>query len=317
MRIHIFGNEDQASLKELQQFQDSLHGESSDNAVDKSNFLKGFMAYSGDKPEAGVVLFRTELSSPLPVLFFGHIEARSLDTGSALMNTMVEYCRAHHPAHKLIGPVNSSTWSQYRLALDNASPLFPGDIAGNLLYPAILANCGFAVLHRYYTNLQSDMTFKKPVKLDDFKIRYVTKDKMVNLLDEIYEMTMDAFRLSPLFNIAPPEAFRQKYRQQLQYLNTGLMPLVFGADGKLAGYAVCYPAYDSEAMVVKTIARKTGREYAGVGRMLAAETVRLALDNGYKKQYHAFMFSDNHSANLSELFNGVRARTYAVYYLNI
>lgn len=321
MEIRVFNIDTAEAIDDLFALQDELNDAAEARQLkqlDDDHFIKGMLCYTEKGPAASLILFGTSIrSGEKDVLFFGHFEALDMQAGLKLAEALLVYCNTHYKGYRLVGPVNGSTWNRYRLADGDTRALFANDIPGNPLYTSILRDSGFDILHSYITNQQTDMVFKGAISAEEFRICTIEKAQVEELLGDIHAMTMESFKLSPLFSPAPESIFRKKYLEQLQFLDTSLMPVAFDRHGKLVGYTVCYPAAKPHTLVVKTIARKTGRAYAGVGRLLSEKIVEIAVVKQYKKLLHAFMYDQNKSAALSRLFNGEPVKTYHIYYKDL
>lgn len=321
MEIRAFDIDNAEAIDDLLSLQDRLNDATESRQLRQlyqSHVLKGFLCYINKTPAASLILFRTGIQSDYKeVLFFGHFEALDMQAGLKVTEALLDHCRTNYKGCRLVGPVNGTTWNRYRLADGHAPALFANDIPGNPLYTTILGESGFDILHSYMTNQQTDMMSKSTFYSHEFRICTIEKTQVEALIEDIYVITMEAFRLSPLFSPVPENIFRQKYLEQLQFLDTSLMPVAFDQHGKIVGYTVCYPAAEPHVLTVKTIARKTGRAYAGVGRLLSEKIVEIAVAHQYKKLLHAFMYNQNKSAALSGLFNGEPVKTYHIYYKDL
>ena len=66
-------------------------------------------------------------------------------------------------------------------------------------------------------------------------------------------------------------------------------------------------------LVYKTVARKYGKEYAGVGHVIALEVMKRAVEDGMEDAIHAFMIYDATSSEVSQNFNSQPYREYVLY----
>lgn len=279
-----------------------------------NQFIKGFTLCDDGFHAASLILFRTDLvTDHKPIIFFGFFDAIDFESGAQLMEAVQRYCKINHPGSLLIGPVNSSTWGTYRMAVNHFDSLFPGDVAGKPHYPEILEKRGFKVHCSYSSNLQTLLRPVYPNELNGFRIVYLSKEDIIGRMQEIYDLSMDAFRLSPLFQPIGFDEFKAKYSSDLVKLDAGLMPFAMDEKDALAAYLLAYPSFSPETLTVKTLARKSGRQYAGLGKLLANEIVSKALKSGYNRMIHAFMNQSNVSNVLSKNISGQAFKCYHVY----
>lgn len=288
------------------------------NNLYADNFIKGFVLLENKEAKASALLFKPLLySDNKPILFFGHFECESQDVGITLMEYVIKYCKNNYSNYRFIGPVNSGTWYNYKMPTNNFDVLFPGDIAGKLWYPKVMAELGFKEFCAYSTNLQLELKYTQNNVLQGFHIAYFDKEGIRKMLPEIYNITNEAFKTAPLFEEIPYERFRSKYSDDLEFLDTGLMPFVCDSNNEIVAFLVAYPSNNKNILVVKTIARKTGRVYAGIGKLLSNEIVNIAINRNYTKLYHAFMNQTNVSNVLSKNISGNCFKTYSVYSIDI
>lgn len=322
MKVLEFDISDQNGFNAMRDLQRSLYSDEFYLAqignINPDGFVRGFLTFKDAGPSASSIIYQPSVSiEGSPILFFGYFEALDLESGITLMDHIKSHCIENFPGHQLIGPVNSSTWSNYKIPLNQFEALFPGDVSGKPWYPVILEKTGFDVFCRYNTNIQTQLNFSESNTTGDFHIAYFDKEEIKNRLLEIYDITIEAFKTAPLFQPLNFDVFKNKYSQDLERLDTSMMPFACDGKGDIIAYLVAYPAYESHAMVIKTLARKSGRSYAGAGKFLSNEIVNVAISRNYDKIYHAFMNQMNVSNVLSKDISGACYKSYQVYSLNI
>ena len=87
-----------------------------------------------------------------PAAYFGYWESRD-DVAAA--RELFERCRADLRANairRLVGPINFSTFFDYRVRLDNFDRLnYPGEPHNPPYYAALLESCGFHLVEKYFS----------------------------------------------------------------------------------------------------------------------------------------------------------------------
>ena len=320
--IWEFHCHDSKGLDALCQIRNTLYSNPNDQYLPENIILnagiKGFVYEGKTMPEAGLMLYHSDvIIEHQKVVLFGYFDALNNETGKLIIQYAIDYCKANFPNTILVGPVNGSTWGNYRLPLNAFDSLFPGDIAGKDYYPEIFNDLGFEVHCKYSTNMQSVLMRESSKPVNGCTIEYLNKSEIMSRMEEIYDLSMEAFKTAPLFQAIDFIHFEAKYNQSLKYLDTQFMPFALDANNKIVAYLLAYPAYDNEALVIKTLARKSGRQFAGLGKLLANELVNKAIDSGYSKIYHALMNQSNVSKVLSRNFSGTPCKNYAVYMYKI
>jgi hypothetical protein len=322
MKILEFDIENMEALDKFRIFGNSLYeGEKENyawqaNDISEDRFLKGYLCYEGEEIVARAALYSAWVDHEgRPVLYFGNFEASGLEAGKEMLSAVIRDKKTLYAGHALIGPVNGSTWKNYRIALNNFSSAFPMDIVSKDFYPGLFSSNGFEILYRFNTNVQTRLEWKKPYVNDAFRVVYFNEEQFSERLEEIYEVTMEAFSHAPFFTIVDKDSFIEKYRVQMPYIDTSLVPFALDGDGSICGYCSCYMGYDNKSLVLKTLARKQGKPYAGIGRILSQEAVRNTIDRGAESMFHALMHESNDSNSLSAYFYGEPFKHYAVYIL--
>jgi L-amino acid N-acyltransferase YncA len=287
------------------------------NEINSDLFIIGLMAVKNENTVSRCILYRAEPHQhQAPVIFFGHFEATDLSSAQFILQSMSDYCRQRFPEYQLIGPVNGNTWNSYRIALNQLALLFPNDICSGTFYHAALLRCGFEIIHQYHTNLQTDLQLRKKFTSSHFQIAFFSKEQFAERLPAIYRLTMDAFQHAVLFSPITEKQFTTKQLALLPALEMNLLPFVVDEQKQIIAYALCYRGFEKDTLVVKTIARKKGRIYAGTGRLLSEAIIRMAAERGIHKIYHAFIHEHNASMRLSAGMYGKTIKSYALYKLS-
>ncbi len=285
------------------------------NAIEEVPFVKGFMLLKFDEAIARGVLYRSSILMDGKLVFFiGHFEALTCEAGIGFLELFKNMFQSEYQDALLIGPVNGSTWQNYRLAAKGVPSLFPNDIVNPEFYTTVFEKTGFRVQANYYTQLQT--SFEIDLKIPQgYIVSYKSKSEWEALLPEIYEITIDAFSAAPFFTQIEYLDFKEKYRRMLSVLDTNLMPLVYDEMNHLVGYGVAYLSGLNNCMTAKTIARQKGFRYAGVGRILSNEMMLLAKQYKVSKLFHAMMHQQNHSKVLSKKYGAENVKHYVLYKL--
>ncbi|MCC7031031.1 MAG: hypothetical protein IT257_12055 [Chitinophagaceae bacterium] len=323
MNIVTFDIDDQCALNQFEELaymlynHEKKHYASQVNQINLALFVKGFLLLDQEKAQARCVLYNPDLQyEKKPLIFFGNFEAANVSSGTQLLQSVIAYYRQHYPAYQLTGPINGHTWNDYRIAVNHHPQLFPFDICSGSFYHDLVLKCGFRILHQYYTNLQTNIRLQKTFESADFKVTFFSKKQFEEKLPQIYQLTMEAFEQAILLSPLSEEQFVTKQMQLLSMLEMDLLPFVLDQQNRIAAFALCYIGFEQDTLVVKTIARKKGRRYAGIGRLLSTEIIRIATDRRIAKIYHAFMHENNLSTKLSKSMYGERIKTYALYAFN-
>ncbi len=322
MEITTFHLEESDKLEDFYSLQWNLYTDNPGyvkqvNLIDTIAFETGFILIGDGNTLARGVVYRTQLRMEgKEILFLGNFEALTLEHGLYFLKNIKPVLKRFLSGMLLLGPINGSTWNNYRLSVGENSCLFPGDISNPSFYPDVFEQAGFSFYAQYYTQVQTSFSTDLKIPLG-YSIQYLNKNDWIDALEIIYTITMAAFAKAPLFSKITYESFRKKYVAMLISLDTNLMPLVLDENSEIVGYAVAYLSPFDNSMTAKTIARKAGIRYAGVGRLLSAEIMQLAKKYKVDKLYHAFMHQDNSSKALSAKYNAVTIKQYRLYKISL
>jgi len=252
------------------------------------------------------------------VVLIGNVDCEdSQEVFDVLIDKVVEI-GAKLRAKYIIGPINGSTWDNYRLAVKSKEQRFSGDIAQPLYYNSLFANGGFSVMHSYYSSLS---VVQKHLEIDTssleshgVSVRGVDKNRFEEELKALYPLCSAAFENNELFSPIDEQTFVNKYAAFKDYINPAYVQIAEDAHG-VVGLFFCYKGLADvmPAIIIKTIARHPQRTYKGLVEVLASTVYNNALQDGITHIVHAFMHEDNKSLQWSARYGGEKINEYAVY----
>ena len=258
----------------------------------------------------------------------GYFEATDVPTGAAVVRAAAERLRGLG-AERVLGPMNGSTWARYRLALppesgEAARPPFLSEPTNPEWYPACFDEAGFAPVSRYLSRLApldslSDAAARAEPRVAGAGIRIVPLEaaNFAAALDELYDLSVEAFASNPYYSPLPREAFRQMYEPMRPLVDYGLVLLARGDDDRAVGFMFGFPDLLDPAgrptrFIIKTLAVANQARGLGLGTLLMHEGHRRAEAIGMIGAIHALMHEDNPSHRISR-HGGDVYRRYALY----
>ncbi len=285
-----------------------------------------YVYYSDQKPLGRFALyFNEELSfKNLKTLCIGSYEC--IDD-QHVANIILE--RAKNEAkfsggEYLLGPMEGSTWNNYRFSTDHKGRNFFMEPYHHLYYNDQFKKAGFIEIAHYVSNLINPISFdaERLEKLDKrFKeqgaiIRHIDVDHLENELDKIAQFSNEAFKENFLFSPIDPSLFVKKYGKLKEYFVPEFIWMIEDAQGEL--HALMFALHDycdasNETVIIKTVARKENSPYRGVGTYLVDKLIAKAMQRGYKKAIHAFMLETNDSMVISARYNHKGQKSYSLY----
>lgn len=226
--------------------------------TDNPWFLQGeAKVFCIEEKARAAAFFRPDLKiDAQPVAFFGYWETVGDDDADAKLMHDVEAWARSHGAETLFGPINFSTYGNYRLRV-SAEPdadTFVGEPHNPPEYPEILVRLGF-VEHQYYiTHLHEPkhaaplLKYKGPalerLLADGFRIEPLTGEIWLANLPELHGLVDTIFQANfaytPLtyaaFEAACGEAFANKLCPQRSFVARA-------PNEEIAGFLLLYPHY--------------------------------------------------------------------------
>ncbi|MEI8195740.1 MAG: N-acetyltransferase, partial [Phycisphaerae bacterium] len=243
----------------------------------------------------------------------GHFAGADVSTGTALLAAA---CQALYQrgCRMVIGPMDGNTWRSYRLVTTRGvEPPFFLEPTNPEYYPEIFASAGFTPLAHYYSALADDLNHRDP-RLVPVERRLTEAGVTIRALDiahfsaeaeRIYELSRIAFTHNFLYTPVPREEFLAQYAALSGSLRPELCRLA-EHDGQLVGYVFAIPdllqarlGNAIDTVIVKTVAVRPGRLYAGLGSYLVEQVQPIDPTLGYRRAIHALMHETNKSRNLS------------------
>lgn len=292
-----------------------------------SNFLHG--KYLGRYNDQTVVRFALYDNPKLlyqgkQVLIIGSFE--SIDD-PGMMNELVEFIRAEAQnlgKEYLIGPMEGSTWENYRFSLSNENPPFFSEPFHHIYYNRLFEIGGFKPIAQYISQLDQQMQMDENVirkqenKYIDMgaTFRHLDQNDLENDLRQIGLFCNKAFRDNFLFTPIDPSYFAAKYAQLSQFMDPNLVWVVEDDKQQIHAVSLCLPDHlnkDARGFVYKTMARDPESPFKGIGRHLAGKSYLTAERKGYEQAIHAFMIDENASISVSDQYSGSVYKTYQLY----
>ncbi len=227
----------------------------------------------------------------------------------------------------VIGPMNGDTWHSYRLVTEPGEwPPFFMEYFTPKEWPAIFTNTGFKEIAGYssamalntdYDDRSAEKFMQKKQGLD-LVIRPFRIEHSVTELTAVHELSLQSFSSNFLYSEILQHDFLKLYEKIVPYVDPDFF-LLAEHHGKLVGFIFAVPDFmqrqrglDIDCLIIKTVAKIPGRQYAGLGNYLVHEIHRQATAKGFKQIIHALMYD----SNVSMAISGKSAQTmrkYALY----
>lgn len=255
----------------------------------------------------------------------GAIEASDADSLTRLLEAACAELAAVGCRHAL-GPLDGSTWRQYRLisADPDGGPPFPGEPATPAWWPSAFAAAGFEPIARYRS---WSLELATAPSLADARIGARLAERALTLreldlarwdeeLDRIFAFAADAFADARFQTPITQTEFAAALAPWRERLDPRLVLLAEAPAGELAGLLFAYPEGPPApgqlrpAVVLKTLAVAEEHRRSGLAMVLVDRIHRRARELGYRRAIHALQRDDNPVTRLSERCGGLVMRHY-------
>lgn len=219
----------------------------------------------------------------------------------------------------IIGPINGTTWSDYRLNKTSPKPLFPGEPFQPLYYFEYWKKAGFEPNTIYRSEIPPRNIFK-PTNLDEvskllfsngINLRQFPSQPEKVLLDKLYDFYNICFETNPLFHPISREKYYAISDKMGQIIDTQHSFLLEDQNKKPIAVFISYKDvyhelygknnsdiedYKKNKLIIKTIATHPDWQNKQIGTLMINLIHNLAYQNGYDEVIHALMYTENISS---------------------
>ena len=299
------------------------------NGPDNLNleFLEAcYVVVERDQPKARAALY----SNPhltyqnWPAACVGNFECVEDDRiANRLFNAVAEGAKRIGAAY-LIGPMNGSTWDNYRLSTHHDNAPFFMEPYHHLYYNDYFKRAGFFALSRYFSSIDTQLVHDQPAVLQrgvalenaGLTMRHIDLDDFDNELNKLYPFVSKAFRKNFLYTPISRKAFVEKYRKARPVIDPRFVLIAEDRHKNIVGFFFCVPDLfntKEKSLIIKTIARCPGEQWRGLGHVMANHVYRLAVQQQITSIIHAFMKVQGTSTAISKNYSGKAYKNYVLY----
>ena len=220
----------------------------------------------------------------------------------------------------IIGPLNGTTWNTYRYVTEKGErPKFLMEPWNEDYYPDLFEKMGFVPLARYISSISENMKKSENIKrkmekikkfdfYNNIKVESVENKDLNEVLNDVYDLTIKAFKNNFLYTKLDREIFLKMYTSYKDKLVKQFFKLVY----LIPDYAELYYKEKVDTVILKTIAVAPKYNGKGIGYILIDEFIKEAQNNGYSNIIYALMHESNVSKNTGLLL-GEKLREYTLF----
>ena len=220
--------------------------------------------------------------------------AEALFAAAAIEATLLGY-------DALVGPMDGSTWNEYRLNTYDTIFGYPTEIWYPPIYNLYFSDAGFQVLDRYYSSLDTIDTTPFLAIVDGqptleelgIEMGGINKIEYSNELHLLCKFSNMAFANNVLFTPITSEAFAAKYGPAMAALPAWQV-CIARKDGEIVGLMLAFDAPDhAGTIVLKSLARHPSAQYKHLGKYLTLHMMQEAQARGYSQVIRAYVRYEN------------------------
>lgn len=255
----------------------------------------------------------------------GDFRVDSAEVCSKLLDSCEQILQAKGST-MIIGPMNGNTWRKHRWVIESngRQPFALEPTNDHVEQPLWWESAGYTILSKYSSSAVAldgsqvtDERVRNRLQAHGVVLQTIAIDVFEEELREIYELSVQSFSQNFLYTPMQWEQFFSQYQNVRAGIDTRYV-IIARCQGKAVGFVFGIPDFlalregREAALIVKTLAVKAERAYAGLGNWLVDECHRRAYESGYREAIHALQFDDNTSRKITERFGGAVFRRYAL-----
>lgn len=289
-----------------------------------------YVLLENEKPKARAILYQN------PGLFYKNKKAVAIgnyecaedeNISKSLLNFIIQDAKNLNAAF-LIGPMNGSTWENYRFSLRNNFENFLLEPAHPVYYNQQFLSSGFKPI-AYYSSRKNSNFFcnnKEVLQKENHLLNFGIAIRNIDIrnfereLENLYPFVCSAFSNNFLFTPISKDIFINKYLQFKTIINPEFVLIAEDENEAVIGFIFCYDDVlnkKEKSLVIKTLARDRSEKWSGLGAVMANQVISQAKSRGYESIIHAFMLDDGNSSETSEKFFGTVYKKYVLYGLEL
>lgn len=225
---------------------------------------------------------------------------------------------------KIIGPINGSTWDDYRFNTSGSAGIFFTEKTHNLWYPQQFVQNGFVVNAQYFSSRDDKMLFnhtevltlQRKLEQNGIHFREINLHRYEQELKKLHPFVSAAFSTNHLYSPISETEFIQKYLAVKQFIDPKFVMIAENEANETMGLIFCLPDHfntTAKGLVVKTIARKNIPDLRGLGHVMGQMIYAKAHEFSFSYIIHAFIHTKGTSVAISKNYSGIPIKQYTLY----
>lgn len=227
-------------------------------------------------------------------------------------------------ARFIIGPVCGDTWHSYRTVIQDsgAAPFFLEPFMGKednyKDLTAVLSKRNYKIAAQFLSTAIPAGATDGGARLiteiaPGLTIKSFSQASFLEQLEDIHRLSVLSFKNNYLYKEISRQDFIDLYLPLEKLLRKELITLVYDQE-ELVGLSLCLAdPFEKERFILKTLVRHPAKKYAGLGRALVQESVRIAEREGFAEVVFALYKEDGSSAYIADFYPTRLIRRYALF----
>lgn len=218
----------------------------------------------------------------------------------------------------IIGPMNGSTWRNYRYLSDGDVTPFFLEHSVPTYYYKLWKRHGFDTLAQYSSEKvlldQSDreIDLEKHCQRIGVTLRHISLETFEDDIKKIGKLSLETFDGNFLYSPIVISQFMNLYSKSKGMIDPSKVILAEKGE-KLVGFVFAIPNYldkKEKGLIIKSLSRSNESKYRGLGSIIIGRLLQIAKQEDFKYLINAYIHSENDSLNTSKKFNGKSYKTY-------
>lgn len=305
-------------------YQTSLLTQNNLSDIPKKHLLVCFVVLCRSIPIGRIAIYKNpELTyQNSPTICWGGYECIDhIFVSQTLMSTAYQYSRTQE-ANYIIGPMNGSTWENYRFIENWTTDMFFTESFHPSYYIKQWQTFGLRTISSYISMIDRDLKFglnpSLPSTFDKLGIKYthLKMSRWKDTLEQVHSLNEIAFQHNFLYTSINFEEFLKKIEPIKSLINPRFVKLAYSIDDVLIAYYFCIDDIfnkNEKSLIIKSIARHPASQFRGLGVELCRQVYDDARMQKYKSVVHAFMHTKGRSLEISKTIANDPLRRYHLY----
>jgi hypothetical protein len=259
-----------------------------------------------------------------PAATIGSYECINDDEVSSVLIGHAKRIATEKGYSRLLGPMEGSTWNNYRFSHHNDFENFLMEPYHHTYYNKQFLKSGFESIADYFSNLSTKLQpNKKELKKQQqyleeqgCTLRKLDMNDLENELNKLGQLSIEGFSDNFLYTPIELSEFTAKYIKMKDYFNPELIQIIEDRNKEIQAFVFGIQDFyckKGNRMIIKSLVKKKDSKIKGMGGYLTSKVTNTALEIGFDEVVHALMIKNNQSLKISKNHDGDAYKSYSLY----